>query len=238
MSSEKKRKISKENIVYLAAVLLILALCTAAYLSAGNTAFCDWWKLNVFKPYTDLASSITAGSKTSWGLKIAIVLLLYLFGMIVTVFFSVVFRTDSYKRFRNRYLKSVFVIFLSIVFLYEAMWYIPRNATLLNGSYALSTLVTGEDLLQLNNYLNLEIRDCEQHLDYFSNGEVNPNSNIENIAAIRRSVKNLSTEFPYLKGECPDAKIHSNSLLETILYSHGIYSFTLPLTGEMYMYSN
>ena len=238
-SEKKKRRISKGNIIYIIVLFLLLAFCTVTYLSAGNTAFCDWWKMNVFTPYTDLASGIASGSKTSWGLMIAFVLLLYLLGMIVTLFLSVFLRTDSFKRFRNRNFKCILVIFLSIILLYEAMWYIPRNATFLNGSYTQSTPVTGENLLQLYQYLDREISDCEQHLsiDYVAE-KVVPPGHEENISAIRSSAKKLSTEFPYLKGEYPDAKIHSGSLLEMLLYSQGIYSFTLPLTGEMYMYTD
>lgn len=243
MSSEKiKRKIriSRGNAVYIIAVALMLALCIAAYLSVRNTEFCDWWKLNVFKPYTDLVSGITSGSDSLWGLNIALVLLLYLAVVLVIAFLGIWLKTDSFQRLRNGCLKSLLVVFLLILFMYETIWYIPRNSTFLNGAYTLETQVTGEELLQLYRYLSREMSECEPEINEHG-VTIRPDHEIL-LEAIKRSAGNLSKEFPYLKGELPDAKndtkVSYYTYIDALIHSKGISSFSLPLTGEMYMYDS
>lgn len=235
-NGKERKKISKGNIVYVFAVVLLLALCVTAYLSAGNTEFCDWWKLNVFKPYNDYMSAITSSSESVWGINIFRGLLVYLLAVIVAFILKLFIRTDSYKRFGNGCLKSVLVVFLTVILLYEAIWYIPRNASFLDGSYTPGTEVDGDTLCEIWRYLGNEIGKCD--LKYDEHDELIIPEQGELLAAIKRSAGNLSNEFPYLKGELPDAKNDGHSYMDSLFRSKRIASFSLPLTGEIYMYDS
>lgn len=231
MSSEKtnrKFKISRGNIAYIIAVILMLGLCMAAYLSAWNTGFCDWWKLNVYTPYIDFMRDLTSGVDSICGNIIALILLCFFVGVILVLILRVLFRTDSYRHFGNVCLKSVLIVFLSIVLLLEAVWYIPRNASFLNGSYKGADPYTNEILVEFYKDLCTKYWESDALKKRDKDDAIVYPDNDDSVSAIQSSAAALSGKFSYLKGEYPSYKDRSK-------LAAGICAYTQPLTGEIVM---
>ncbi|MBP5774966.1 MAG: DUF3810 family protein [Clostridiales bacterium] len=236
MSSEKtnrKIKISRGNIAYIIAVILMLGLCLAAFLSAMNTGFCDWWKLKVFTPYTDCMIGLTSGTDWVLGHVLALILLSLFVGVVLVLILRVLFRTDSYRHFGNVCLKSVLIVLLSIVLLWEAVWYIPRNATFLSGSYTGTDPVTRDILEEYYDYLKEEVERNKELLDWDYMENVVFPDRYDWVEDVQSSASDLSYEFTYLNGKYPQVK--------TIPVNRGtstVCAYTLPLTAEVVMESD
>lgn len=211
MNSEKtkrKIKISRGNIIYIVAVIILLGLCLAAFLSTRNAGFCDWWKMNVYIPYTTFMRSYTSGTEEVCGKYILRILLLYFALVFLILILRIFIRTDYYIHFRNICIKSCLIVILSIVLFSEAIWYIPLNATFLNGAYTGTEPVTDEILKEYYAYLIEQNKKNDKLLDYDQEGNIvfvdeYAHEMEAMIDTIPYLADGISDEFIYLKGEYP-----------------------------------
>lgn len=244
MNSEKtkrKIKISRGNTIYIAAVLLMLGLCLAAFLSTLNAGFCDWWKMNVYIPYTTFMRIHTSGTETVYGKYILRILLVYFALVFLVLILRIFLRTDNYIHFRNICIKSCLIVILSIVLFSEAIWYIPLNATFLNGAYTGTEPVYDEILKEYYAYLIEENKKNDKLLDHDKEGNLvfvdeYAHDMISMIDTIPFLGDSISDEFIYLKAEYPYGFPYIKWIPSK--ESSSVCAYYQPFTAELVMENN
>ncbi len=222
-----KKKIS----TYWRAIIILLSASLLLFLLSLSDSVCDWYTDNIYGFICDGISYITGWIPFALGeIMMYAGVLLVVFGIIFLLLLIILRKNEKYRKFCLVYFKTFLMLLVCIVFIYMPTWFVPfRGSVLGKGENSHRKEFTFEEIRTLTQFAADGANSAAKDITVNADSSVNFMSNEEALPLIADAMRNISDEFPRLKGYYPPVK---TALCSDILDRMGIGGYNYPFTME------
>lgn len=231
--------------LYFRTVLVLICMIAGLLVTCLIPDLCDKYTDKIYVVLCDKISKITGSLRINLGEIIMYLIFLSLFLILIFLILLIFLRKKAgYKRFFKNYLKTIFILGLFFVVIYMFSWAVPFSGKTLGGkTFSERKSYTSDEAVELLNKIVEKINKAADEIEVkelkTASGKsyaVNFRNEEENRELIIEALKDISDEYPRLKGYYPPVKsAYCSDLLDIMDIGGFNYPYTMEPTHNKYL---